>query len=171
MLAVYLGLGTNRAREASLRGALEALQDRFGPLRCSPIYESAATGGLAPHYLNAVVELHTDVGVERLVEILKSTERRLGRGGEAEAAGEVTIDIDLLLYGELVLAVGSNRVPSADILELAHVLRPLADLVPSARHPEVGLTYRQLWDRMAVQAPDLVPYVMPPADDESNCPT
>ena len=65
------------------------------------------------------------------------------------------IDLDLLLYGNAVIDRPGVRVPRPEILENAFVLKPLQDLAPDAVHPEVGETYRVLWQRMAPGAPQL----------------
>ena len=59
-----------------------------------------------------------------------------------------SLDLDIILFGDQVGEVAGLRLPRADILRYAFVLKPLADLAPDATHPELGRTYRELWESL-----------------------
>ncbi len=137
MKRVYLGLGSNMGdREAYLRAAIEKLH---GPdlnvLRVSKVYESAAMEMTEQaDFLNLVVEAETSLLPMRLLQRVLRVESEMGRK-RLVAKGPRTIDIDLLLYGNAVIRRADLRVPHLRMTERRFVLEPLAELVPSLRHP------------------------------------
>lgn len=152
---VYVGLGSNVEREIRLRQAVAALRERFGTIDLSPVYDSAAVGFEGYDFLNLVVGLDTDLGVEAVNEIFHGIENQLGRDRSLPKFASRSIDLDILTYGDLVLSKPGIRVPRPEILENAFVLKPLQDLAPDSQHPETGETYAALWQRMAATAPRL----------------
>jgi len=80
-----------------------------------------------------------------VLDFLRGIEHDFGRRrGEAKFAPR-SLDLDIILFGDQVGEVSGLRLPRADILRYAFVLKPLADLAPEAIHPELGRTYRELW--------------------------
>ncbi len=141
----WLSLGSNIDRAANLRAAVTALGERFGPLVLSPVYESEAVGFAGDPFYNMVVGLDSDLPVTELAAFLRALEQRRGRRRDGGRFAPRTLDLDLLLYGDAVLEEGGIRLPRAEILEYAFVLRPLADVAGEARHPVDGRRYRELW--------------------------
>lgn len=142
MAAVYIGVGSNLEPRRHVRSGVAALAARFGQLRSSPVYASAAVGCDGPEYLNLVVGFDSDEPPETVAEALKAIERAHGRTGECT---HCTLDLDLLLYGSVVLETPTLRLPRPDIDRYAFVLRPLAELAPQARHPLSGKSFAELW--------------------------
>lgn len=142
---MFVSVGTNIDREANLRRALAALGERFGDLQVSPVYESAAQGFDGDPFYNLVIALRSAEGAEAVLAALKRIERAHGRRPGAARFAPRTLDLDLLTYGDLVGEVSGLRLPRADILRYAFVLRPLAELAPRARHPALGTSYDALW--------------------------
>ncbi|RTI01625.1 2-amino-4-hydroxy-6-hydroxymethyldihydropteridine diphosphokinase [Thermus scotoductus] len=145
MLA-YVGLGSNLGDRAGyLLQALSLLsrlpETRF--LRLSPVYETEPVGPPQPLYLNLVAEVDTKLPPRGFLEALLDIERSLGRERK-ERWGPRTIDLDLLLYGDLVLREVGLEVPHPRLHQRAFVLVPLADLVPEGRHPVLGRTFAEL---------------------------
>lgn len=144
MAEVFLSLGSNIDRQHNIHSGLDALAERFGELRLSPVYESEAVGFKGSPFFNLVVALHTELSVGELAGALHDIERGHGRvRGEKKFASR-TLDIDILTYDDAVGEVDGVKLPRGEILKHAFVLRPLADLAPETRHPENGRRYREL---------------------------
>lgn len=112
-------------------------------LRLSPVYETDPVGPPQPPYLNLVAELDTRLPPRALLEALLGIEQALGRV-RREPWGPRTVDLDLLLYGNLVLKEEGLEVPHPRLHQRAFVLVPLCDLVPQGRHPVLGRTFAEL---------------------------
>ncbi|MDE6811550.1 MAG: 2-amino-4-hydroxy-6-hydroxymethyldihydropteridine diphosphokinase [Muribaculaceae bacterium] len=99
-----ISLGSNCGfREQHLLHALNSLAELSDSIYSSTHYESPALGGSAPHYLNAVAEIETSLGVEDLNRILKSLEVSEGRDELARAEGKVPLDADIVIAdGEII---------------------------------------------------------------------
>lgn len=121
------------------------LTERLGPLRLSSVYESSAVGFSGEPFFNLVASVDTQLGPEPLIAILHDIEDRHGRVRYGERFGPRTLDIDLLLYGNLVRHDRTVDLPRREILEYAFVLGPLAEIEPDAVHPETRRTYANLW--------------------------
>ncbi len=148
MAKVFISIGSNLERERHIPAAIEDLERTFGPLMISSIYESEAEGFEGPPFHNLVVAFETGLAVETVYEKLKQIECRHGRGPGSRKFVSRTLDLDLILYGDLVLKdpqTGKQLLPRDDILRYAFVLEPLAEIVPELRHPILQKTYRELW--------------------------
>ncbi len=132
-MRAYLGLGSNLGdREAHLRSAVKGLRDRGCTLEASPVYETAPVGGPPGQgkYLNCVVRLETELSPRELLALAQELEREAGRVRTVKD-GPRTLDVDLLLFDDLVIAEADLSVPHPRLYERAFVLAPLEDLDPS----------------------------------------
>jgi 2-amino-4-hydroxy-6-hydroxymethyldihydropteridine diphosphokinase len=128
-----------------LRLGISELGKRFGVLEISGIYRNAAVGFDGDEFLNLVVGLDTDASpadIHASLEEIHVLARR--QRHEARFAAR-TLDIDLLLYGDLILDEPPLQVPRSDILEYSFVLGPLAEIAPNLRHPETGRLITEHW--------------------------
>ena len=141
MATVYLSIGSNIDREASVRKCLSMLRTEFGVCRWSEVYESAPVGFDGDPFWNLVVAVESELPLDKLRERLRAIEHACGRERQACSMSR-TMDIDLLLYGDMV----ANAVPRDEIERYAFVLRPLAELAPDVCHPLSGVSMRALWE-------------------------
>lgn len=143
MTRAYIGLGSNLGdRRANLAAAVEALNWGDVAIVCrSSIYETTPVGAPAgsPDFLNQVVAVDTTLDVRAFWDRCSAVEAALGRSREHEARwGPRVIDLDLLLFGDLVLDELDLRVPHPRIAERAFVLIPLAEIAPDVYVPGTG---------------------------------
>ena len=140
---VYLGLGSNIERERHLRAGLDALASFLTDVRCSAVFESQPVGIKSGPFFNLVVSACTDLPLMELDRRLKFIEADNGR--YAPDRKGLPLDIDVLLYGDLVGNFDGLVLPRAEILKNAFVLWPLSLMAPERVHPEVGKTLAELW--------------------------
>ena len=145
MAEIFVSLGSNIDRDRQLRRAVAALRERFGALALSPVYESGAVGFDGPPFYNAVARAETDLGLDAVLAALRAIEDAQGRVRHADSFHSRTIDLDLLLYDDLVLETPTVALPRDEILRYAFVLGPLADLAGARRHPVSGQPFAALW--------------------------
>ncbi|HUD43645.1 MAG TPA: 2-amino-4-hydroxy-6-hydroxymethyldihydropteridine diphosphokinase [Dokdonella sp.] len=147
MARAYLSLGSNIEPARNLCLAFEALRERFSAVALSPVYRSPAVGFDGADFLNAAAVIDSDLAPAALAGWLREQETRQGRRrGEARYASR-PIDLDLLLYGDQVSEV--PPLPRPELASDAFVLRPMADLAPTLRHPSLGVDLATLWARCA----------------------
>jgi len=143
---VYLGLGSNVGdREANLREALERLEAAgIRVARRSSLYETEPLELRdQPWFLNAVVEVETDLFPRQLLGCLQNIEHEMGRR-RVTPKGPRNIDIDILFYGRSVIETPELRVPHPRIAQRRFVLEPLSEIAPVLRHPVTGKTAREM---------------------------
>ena len=146
MVEVYISLGSNVERERHLRKALQLLAQHFGRLRCSSVYESEAVGFVGDPFFNLVVGVSTDADVYAVSRQMKDIERQCGRHRNGPRYSPRTLDLDLLLFGDLVIRENGLILPRDEITTQAFVLKPLAEVAGERAHPTAGQTYLELWD-------------------------
>ena len=151
MTLVALGLGSNREPRRYLQAGLQALEARYGALQLSDVVESEPVGFRGPNFLNLVVTLQTSETLVEMLPFLKQVEEANGRLPDAPRFSDRTLDIDILIFGDLCGEFDCGRygevtLPRPEVTDNAYVLRPLAQLLGTQLHPPSGLTYAQLWE-------------------------
>jgi len=162
MAQVYVSIGSNIERERNIDIALQALAAAYGELQQSAVYESAAVGFDSAPFYNLVVGFRTGVPPQAVQETLHRIEDSQGRLRAGELAAR-TLDLDLLLYDDLVIQAGSLQLPRADIDRYAFVLGPLAEIAGERRHPVSGVRYAELWSAFDATGQELRRIDWPPA--------
>lgn len=146
---VWVALGSNLGdRRANLDGAVEALRaaDEVEVLRVSPWFETPAEGGPGgqPDFLNGVLEARTGLSPQDFLWLLMRIETQFGRDRRAEVRhGPRTLDLDLLLYGELELDGPGLVLPHPRLEERTFVLEPLCAIEPDLVLRRCGRTARE----------------------------
>jgi 2-amino-4-hydroxy-6-hydroxymethyldihydropteridine diphosphokinase len=135
-----LGLGSNVGdRRAHLQAAVLALpQEGIEVLACSSTYDTDPVGELLdqPAFLNACLRVRSELEPLELLGAVKRLEAQLGRVGSTVRHGPRTIDIDILLLGELELRVERMQLPHAQLLARRFVLIPALELDFELRTPD-----------------------------------
>ncbi|MGB8700563.1 MAG: 2-amino-4-hydroxy-6-hydroxymethyldihydropteridine diphosphokinase [Thermosynechococcaceae cyanobacterium] len=152
-----IALGSNLGPSlATVQAAVERLSQTADMVLIaqSPWYRTAAVGPPQPDYVNGCVGVQTRRSPQGLLQILLEIEQVFGRV-RAERWGPRTLDLDLLLYEDLVLDTPTLTLPHPHLTERAFVLVPLADIVPNWVHPVTGLTIRQHCDHIDISGVDL----------------
>lgn len=157
MAKVYLGLGSNIGPEENLRRGIRELRQRFGDLELSDVYQSAAVGFEGDDFLNLVVGMETHDSPLAINEQIEEIHRIAGRRRGEKKNSSRPLDIDLLLYDDLVVDEPPLRLPRSDILEYSFVLRPFAELAPDLVHPHTGRTLAEHWHAFDEQSHPLEP--------------
>ncbi|MDM3870232.1 2-amino-4-hydroxy-6-hydroxymethyldihydropteridine diphosphokinase [Porticoccus sp. W117] len=144
MVTAYLGIGSNQNRSHNIRAALQWLEHRYDSLQTSPVYESEPVGVECERFYNLVVAMQTEQPLAELHDSLRQLEQQQGRCRNTDDPCH-SLDVDILLYGDVVGTVGGIVLPRPEILSNAYVLKPMSDLAPELTHPEVEKTYKELW--------------------------
>ncbi len=145
MARVYVSIGSNINRDENIRGGVADLQARYGELTLSTVYESASVGFDGDNFYNLVVAFNTEEPVSKVAQELHEIENAHGRTREGPRFSSRTLDIDMLLYDDLVLHEGKLELPRDEITKNAFVLWPLAEIAPELDHPVLKITYAELW--------------------------
>jgi 2-amino-4-hydroxy-6-hydroxymethyldihydropteridine diphosphokinase len=143
----YISIGSNIEKERNIPSAIRALQTHFGPLTLSSVYETEPVGFSGDTFYNLVAGFDSELDVKGVGKILRQIETDHGRAREAHKFSPRTLDLDLVLYGELIVREGRLQLPRDEILRYAFVLEPLAEIAPHLRHPINQETYAELWEK------------------------
>lgn len=147
MARVYISIGSNIEKEKNTSSAVKALQAHYGPLDISNVYETKAVGFDGDDFYNLVVGFDTNESPLEISQKLKEIEANHGRARGKEQFESRTLDLDQLLYGDLVMNMDGINVPHPDILRYNFVLKPLAELAGNVVHPEEDQTIDELWEK------------------------
>jgi 2-amino-4-hydroxy-6-hydroxymethyldihydropteridine diphosphokinase len=154
---VYVAAGSNIAPERNLAQAVAELAREFPGARFSPWYRNRAVGFEGDDFINLVAGFHTELPVRQVLARLQAIEARCGRVRAAPRWAPRSMDLDVLLYGNLVCDEPGLTLPRPDLLKRAYMLGPLAVLAPQVVHPTAHLTIAELWRRFDQAAHPLEP--------------
>jgi len=147
MPEVYVAAGSNVEPECRMQQAVAELSRGFPGVRFSSWYRNRAAGFEGDDFINLVAGFSTPLPVHAVLERLHAIEGRCGRGRDAPRWAPRSMDLDVLLYGDLVCEEPGLKLPRPDLLKRAYMLGPLAELAPGVVHPTAALTVGELWSR------------------------
>jgi 2-amino-4-hydroxy-6-hydroxymethyldihydropteridine diphosphokinase len=142
---IYLGVGSNVNAQANIASGIQELEEALDAVQLSPAYRTRAVGFEGEDFINLVVECRTGMQPLELKAWLNALEDRHGRTREVPKFSDRTLDIDILLYGDLWARLPGLEIPRPEIETFAHVLRPLADLAPDLIHPSRREPLAGMW--------------------------
>ncbi|MDO9104136.1 MAG: 2-amino-4-hydroxy-6-hydroxymethyldihydropteridine diphosphokinase [Methylovulum sp.] len=148
MTRSYISIGSNIDRHKNITLGLQALDQQFGKLVVSSLYEYEPVGFSGDSFYNLVAGFDTELDINILKKKLRQIEFDYGRTLDSKKFSARTLDLDLILYGDLVFNDGNLQIPRAEIEHYAFVLEPLAEIAPTLAHPVLQLSYAELWQKM-----------------------
>jgi len=140
---VFVSIGSNISPADYLRMAHDDLAATYGDLKSSHVYRSHAVGFEGDDFLNMVIGFHTSEAPQALLDHIEVMHQSAGRVRTDNPFSPRTLDVDLLLYGDLVNR--QLKIPHQDIDSYAFVVCPLAELAPGLIHPVSGKSMAELW--------------------------
>jgi 2-amino-4-hydroxy-6-hydroxymethyldihydropteridine diphosphokinase len=146
MARVYLSIGSNVRPVSNVRSCLRALEATFGLLEVSTVYLTKAVGFEGDDFLNLAVGFESEMDAHAVAAQLRAIEAAHHRSRNTPKFSARTLDLDLLLYDDLVLNEEGLRLPRDEITRYAFVLCPLAEIAGARRHPQLGISYQELWE-------------------------
>ncbi|MDR1601517.1 MAG: 2-amino-4-hydroxy-6-hydroxymethyldihydropteridine diphosphokinase [Tannerella sp.] len=154
MTAAYLSLGSNLGnKHRYLITAMSLLAERAGDIPVvSGFHETAPWGFESPNtFLNAAVRLDTALSPTDLLAVMQQIERELGRMHEMTAAPyrDRTVDIDMLMYGDMLMNTKELTLPHPFMHRRLFVMLPLVEIAPRLRHPALKCSMAELLDRIS----------------------
>lgn len=167
-MTAYIALGANLPSsagppDATLAAAVERLAS-FGRVAARSSLYSTAPVGFAdqPRFFNAVVALETHLAPHELLDTLLAVERDFGRDRSASVLnGPRTLDLDLVLYSDLIVSENGLEIPHPRLAQRAFVLVPLNQIAPQAVDPRSGRTIAQLLAQLPPESEPISQSVAP----------
>lgn len=148
MAQIYISLGSNIDREHHTKQGLISIASKFElafeQLALSSLFECEAVGFDGPIFYNMVIGIKCNHSVEEVASILREIEFSHGRDHNAKKFSPRTLDLDLLLYDNLIIDQPA-QLPRDEITKNAFVLWPLSQIAPTLNHPILKQSYQELW--------------------------
>jgi len=157
MARIYISVGSNIEAALNIRSAITALRQYYGELILSRVFESEAVGFSGDNFYNLVVGFDSNNTLPQVAAMLRQIEDEHARDRQGPRFSARTIDLDLLLYDNVVDNSNGLNVPRDEIIENAFVLQPLAEVAGSLIHPLLQQTMGELWQDFDQQRQQLWP--------------
>jgi 2-amino-4-hydroxy-6-hydroxymethyldihydropteridine diphosphokinase len=156
----YVSGGSNLDAQHNLTHAARALRARHPGARFSRCYRNKAVGFDGPDFINFVVELPVAGDPALLKGELECIETQCGREPDAPKWAPRTMDLDILLFGDLVQNMQGLQLPRPDLLRWGFMLGPLTELAPRLLHPVLQRPLQELWQGFNRDANPLAPVTL-----------
>ena len=144
MQTIFVSIGSNIDAESNMLLVKEHLNLLF-EVTYSGIYQTPAEGFTGGDFLNSVCKFKSDKKPNEIRRTLKSIEEKMGRTTSQKGMSNRVIDLDLILYGDMLINEDGLEIPSSDIENYKFVLEPLAEIAPDYIHPTSKKTYKELF--------------------------
>ena len=143
MVRAFIGIGSNTGdRKKNITRAFKVLENNFEVKNRSGVYEAEPIGYIYDDWFyNAIVEIETDKDPELLLKTLHSIEDQFGR---IRSMNKITLDLDLLFYGNQIVERFDLQVPHIKIPNRKFVLKPMAEIAPDYVHPITNKTIKDM---------------------------
>ena len=145
---VFVSVGSNIDKEYNLVSCIHALNEHFGKITTSDIYESKAVGFKGDNFYNMVVSFVTDCSPQQVKEILHGVELQHKRVRGVEKFVSRTLDLDQLLYGDEIIEQEQLQLPDCEITNHTYILYPLSDIAADKIHPILKKSFTRLRDEL-----------------------
>lgn len=149
----FLNIGSNLGNtKLNISRGLRALEEKFGYFEISKIIESRPWGFVSDNeFMNVAVMIISDLQPHEILSEIKEIEKRLDPMSHRDANGNYAdrfLDIDIMAADDLVMDTPDLKIPHQHLAERKFFLEPFAQLAPLWRHPETGLTCREMLSRL-----------------------
>jgi 2-amino-4-hydroxy-6-hydroxymethyldihydropteridine diphosphokinase len=138
----FLSIGSNIDAKTNIKKVKNIL-DSYFDVTYSSIIQTSAEGFKGKDFLNLVCFFDTKLNPNELTDLLKNIEKNMGRTVSQKGMSDRIIDLDLILYGDLILKRDGIEVPSSDITKYKFILDPLVEIAGDYIHPETNKTFTQ----------------------------
>lgn len=145
MPRVFVAAGSNIEPERNLAKAARLMAEAFPDVRFSPWYRNKAVGFEGADFINFVAGFSSDLSVHDVIARLREIETACGRPPGAPKWAPRAMDLDILLYGDMVHEEPGLKLPRPDLVRRPFMLGPMADLAPEVVHPTLHVTIGDLW--------------------------
>jgi len=143
----FISVGSNINKAHNVASSLRALTKQFGELILSDLYETEAVGFDGDNFYNLIVKFNSSLDAKAVAKLLRKIELEHGRTRDSRKYAARTLDLDLILYGDLIIREGRLQIPRDEIERYAFVLEPLAQVAPNLLHPISHKSYAYLWSK------------------------
>ena len=138
----FLSIGSNIDAKTNIKKVKNIL-DSYFDVTYSSIIQTSAEGFKGKDFLNLVCFFDTKLNPNELTDLLKNIEKNMGRTVSQKGMSDRIIDLDLILYGDLIHKIDGIEVPSSDITKYKFILDPLVEIAGDYIHPETNKTFIQ----------------------------
>lgn len=152
----YLCLGSNIKPKDNIRFAVRRLKRDFEQVTISNVYRNPAVGFDGADFLNLALSLTTSLTLDELLDYTDALEQEAGRIRAYRGCYDSrTLDVDVVMFGDLQGVYEGREWPSEDIQDNAHVLLPMSEIAGNHKHPALGVKFSQLWKEFDQQGQTL----------------
>ncbi|OFA32362.1 2-amino-4-hydroxy-6-hydroxymethyldihydropteridine diphosphokinase [Glaciecola punicea] len=147
---ILISVGSNVEKEHNTTLGIQAMQNSFGKLVLSTVFESESVGFNGNNFYNLVVLARTSLSIKCVCQRLKAIEDKQGRTRDIKF-GNRTLDLDLLTFDSVITST-PIKLPRGEIEYNAFVLQPMAEIVPNHIHPTTQKSYLILWSEFLLHS-------------------